>query len=114
MRIKTNGFARKRISNLLAYAVLFALGVLWVLPIAYLIYTAFRESPSTGIINSLVPDNLRMGLGNFKTLFIDTMFPRWLWNTLLVSTCSCAQAICLNRELSYGEKSEIGNGGSIG
>jgi hypothetical protein len=25
----------------------------------------------------------------------------------IVSTCSCAQAICLNRELSYGEKSEI-------
>ncbi len=101
MSIKTSGFTRKRISNVLTYAVLLALGVLWVLPIAYLVYTAFRESPSTGIINTLLPDNLQLGFGNFKTLFLDTMFPRWLWNTILVATCSCALTTLFILMVSY-------------
>ena len=101
MSIKTSGFTRKRISNVLTYAVLLALGVLWVLPIAYLVYTAFRESPSTGIINTLLPDNLQLGFGNFKTLFLDTMFPRWLWNTILVASCSCALTTLFILMVSY-------------
>lgn len=101
MSIKAMVRGKKLLSNAFAYAVLLALGVLWVLPIAYLVYTAFRENPSTGIINSLVPDNLRMGVGNFKTLFLDTMFPRWLWNTLLVSTCSCALTTLFILMVSY-------------
>ena len=81
---------KKNTSNVLVYAVLAVLGVLWVLPIAYLVYTAFRVAPSTGIINSLIPNDLRLGFGNFGRLFRDTAFSRWLANTLLVSTCSCA------------------------
>ncbi|MBQ8407158.1 MAG: ABC transporter permease subunit, partial [Clostridia bacterium] len=66
------------------------LGVLWVLPILYLIYTAFRVTPSTGIINTLFPENLTFGFENFRRLFSDTMFGRWLINTLIVSVASCA------------------------
>lgn len=77
------------VSNALVYAVLIILGVLWVLPITYLVYTAFRVTPSTGIINTLFPEGLTLGFGNFRRLFQDTMFSRWLLNTLLVSVCSC-------------------------
>ena len=81
---------RKTAMNTLSYFLLAFLGVLWVLPIVYLIYTAFRVTPSTGIINTLFPENLRLGLGNFTRLFQETMFLRWLGNTLLVSAASCA------------------------
>ena len=92
---------RKNWTNALGYAVLITLGTVWIAPIAYLVYTAFRESPSTGIINTLLPDGLRLGIGNFKTLFVGTMFPRWLLNTLLVATCSCALTTLFILMVSY-------------
>ena len=88
-------------SNALVYGVLAVLGVLWVLPIAYLVYTAFRVTPSTGIINTLFPDGLRLGFGNFQRLFEDTMFLRWLLNTLLVSVCSCLLTTAFILMVSY-------------
>ena len=72
--IKTIAKLRSRFSDGLIYALLAALGVLWVLPILFLVYTAFRVTPSTGIINALFPENLRLGLGNFIRLFTDTLF----------------------------------------
>lgn len=87
--IKRGAKLRRKISNAVTYIILSILGVAWVLPIAYLIYTAFRVTPSTGIINSLFPNDLKMGMGNFARLFQDTMFLRWLGNTMLVATCSC-------------------------
>lgn len=90
-----------RLSNAFVYIILSVLGVLWVLPIVYLIYTAFRVTPSTGIINTLVPDNLRLGFGNFSRLFSDTMFSKWLANTMLVSICSCALTTLFILMVSY-------------
>ncbi len=90
-----------KLSNALTYILLSALGVLWVLPIGYLVYTAFRENPSTGIINSLVPEGLRLGFGNFVRLFQETMFPRWLVNTLVVSVASCALSTLFILMVSY-------------
>ena len=95
------GKLRKSFGNALTYAVLAVLGVAWVLPILFLVYTAFRVSPSTGIINKLFPDNLRLGLGNFIRLAQDTMFMRWLGNTLLVSVCSCALSTLFILMVSY-------------
>ncbi len=91
----------KSISNALTYAVLAILGFLWVLPIFYLVYTALREAPTTGIINSLLPEGLRLGFGNFVRLFRDTMFTTWLWNTILVSVASCALSTIFVLMVSY-------------
>ncbi len=88
-------------SNVVVYILLATLGVLWVLPIFYLVYTAFRVTPSTGIINKLFPENLRLGFGNFTRLFGDTMFARWLGNTLLVSVSSCALSTLFILMVSY-------------
>ncbi len=90
-----------RISNALTYLLLIALGALWLLPIAYLVYTAFRETPSTGIINTLFPENLKLGLGNFVRLFQETMFSKWLVNTLIVSVSSCALTTLFILMVSY-------------
>ena len=92
---------RKGAGDALVYAVLAVLGTLWVLPIVYLVYTAFRVTPSTGIINSLVPEGLKMGFGNFSRLFGDTLFLRWLGNTLLVAVCSCALTTLFILMVSY-------------
>ena len=92
---------RKRAGNIASYVLLATLGVLWVLPICYLIYTAFRVTPSTGIINSLFPSNLKLGIGNFTRLFKDTDFGQWLINTLIVSVSSCALTTLFILMVSY-------------
>ncbi len=92
---------RKNLSNAVVYVILFVLGILWVLPILYLVYTAFRISPSTGIINSLLPDDLRFGVGNFTRLFKDTLFLKWLGNTMIVATSSCALTTVFILMVSY-------------
>lgn len=90
-----------KISDVFVYVLLAILGVLWVLPIGYLVYTAFRETPSTGIINTLFPDNLRLGFGNFSRLFSETMFTKWLGNTIFVAVCSCALTTVFILMVSY-------------
>ncbi len=91
----------RTISNIFTYAVLIVLGILWILPIFYLVYTAFRETPSTGIINTLFPGDLHLGFGNFVRLFKDTMFAKWLGNTMLVAGASCALTTLFILMVSY-------------
>ena len=98
---KNSAKLRHTASNAVTYVILAALGVAWVLPIGFLVYTAFRVTPSTGIINQLVPDNLRLGFGNFTRLFQDTLFMRWLGNTLIVASCSCALTTLFILMVSY-------------
>ena len=92
---------RRNLSNVLTYLTLAVLGIFWVLPIVFLVYTAFRVTPSTGIINTLIPDNLRLGFGNFIRLFQDTMFGKWLANTLIVSISSCIVSTLFILMVSY-------------
>lgn len=99
--MKMNGRVRARAVDGLIYLLLSALGVLWVLPIVYLLYTALRETPTTGIINQLIPDNLQLGFGNFARLFRQTDFPIWLKNTLLVSVVSCLLTTAFILAVSY-------------
>ncbi len=99
--IKSSAKWGRNLSNTAIYVLLTILGILWVLPIVYLVYTAFRETPSTGIINALFPADLKLGLGNFSKLFQETMFSKWLMNTLLVSVCSCALTTAFVLMVSY-------------
>ena len=101
--MKTNHSAkfRRRLSLGITYVALITLGILWVLPILYLIYTAFRVTPSTGIINALFPENLQLGFANFVRLFKNTMFLRWLGNTIFVAVCSCALSTVFILMVSY-------------
>ena len=89
------------IANICSYILLVILGVLWILPIGFLVYTAFRVTPSTGIINQLFPVGLKLGFGNFIRLFQDTMFARWLINTLVVAGFSCVLTTLFILMVSY-------------
>lgn len=91
----------KPLVDFFVYCLLAVLGVLWVLPICYLLYTALRVTPSTGIINKLFPAGLKLGVGNFVRLFSKTDFTKWLMNTLLVSVCSCALTSLFILMVSY-------------
>ena len=99
--MKINQRTRTRVGDIVIYSLLSLLGLLWVLPIAYLLYTAFRVTPSTGIINTLIPENLELGFGNFTRLFRDTDFSVWLKNTLIVSLSSCAITTTFILMVSY-------------
>ncbi len=101
MSTKSSAKFRYYFSNTLTYVLLVILGIAWVLPICYLVYTAFRVTPSTGIINQLFPDNLQLGFGNFLRLFSDTLFTQWLLNTIFVSVCSCALSTLFILMVSY-------------
>jgi arabinogalactan oligomer/maltooligosaccharide transport system permease protein len=92
---------RTRVADTAIYVLLSTLGILWVLPICYLLHTAFRVNPTTGIINTLIPDDLQLGFGNFARLFRDTMFAVWLKNTLIVSVSSCAITTVFVLMVSY-------------
>lgn len=92
---------RSRAGIVVGYIVLTLLSVLWLLPIFYLLYTAFRVTPDTGIINKLFPDNLRLGFGNFRRLFTETSFSLWLKNTIVVAACSCALTTLFILMVSY-------------
>lgn len=98
---KVSAKLRRKTTDVFVYILLAVLGVLWVLPIGYLIYTAFRVTPSTGIINELVPENLQLGFKNFIKLFQDTDFPKWLKNTVVVSVSSCALTTLFILMVSY-------------
>ncbi len=98
---KSSAKLRNTLSNTFTYVILIALGILWILPIVYLVYTAFRESPSTGIINTLFPENLKFGMGNFSRLFRNTMFATWLKNTMIVAIASCALSTLFILMVSY-------------
>lgn len=96
-----NFSCRNRAGIVIGYIVLTLLSVLWLLPIFYLLYTAFRVTPDTGIINKLFPDNLRLGFGNFRRLFTETSFSLWLKNTIVVAACSCALTTLFILMVSY-------------
>ena len=92
---------KRKSGDVFTYIVLIGLGLLWIAPIVYLVYTAFRTMPSTGIINSLFPEDLKLSFGNFRRLFKDTMFSTWLKNTLLVSGASCLLTTLFILMISY-------------
>ena len=99
--MKIGASFRKKASNTAVYILLVVFGTLWVLPIFYLVYTSLRITPTTGIINKLFPDGLRLGLDNFRRLFQETAFSRWLMNTLIVATSSCALTTLFILMVSY-------------
>ncbi len=81
--------ARKMLANGGIYVVLAVMGICWILPLVFLVYTAFRVTPNTGIINQLFPEDLKLGWDNFGRLFTETAFGDWLKNTFIVAVCSC-------------------------
>lgn len=83
------------------YIVLSIMGSVWLLPILWLVLTAFRQEPGA-YTPYLLPKNYT--LDNFSRLFTETSqfnFPRWYLNTLLVAVLTCIFTTILVLMISY-------------
>lgn len=80
---------KKRIANILSYAILSVLSLIWILPILWIVLTSFRAESG-----SYTPYFWPKGFtfNNYIRLFTETKqfyFMRWFMNTFLVAICSC-------------------------
>ncbi len=89
-RRKSGGMKTKRfIGNTLGHIVLTVLGIVWLVPLVYLILQSFKEE-HVAFSTSFFPKNY--SLANYAALFtpdsFDTGFMKWYGNTLFVSIFS--------------------------
>ncbi|MBQ3259330.1 MAG: ABC transporter permease subunit, partial [Clostridia bacterium] len=92
---------QKRLSNVLVYALLSILALLWILPIVYLVILSLREEPGA-YTTYLLPKAYT--LDKYRKLFTDTglfNYPRWFGNTLLVAICTCIISTIAILMISY-------------
>lgn len=91
----------RRLANVLVYALLVVLAILWILPIVYLVILSLREELGA-YTPYLLPKNYT--LDNYTALFSDTTlfnYPRWFANTLLVAVCTCIISTVTILMISY-------------
>ena len=87
-RKKTGGMRLRRIlGNTIGQTVLTMLSIIWIIPLFYLLIQSFRKEPGAWS-PTFFPQEWT--LDNYKRLFLETEFPRWYGNTLLISIISCA------------------------
>ncbi len=80
---------RRVLSNILIYAILLVLGLIWISPLVYLVLHSFRDE-GLATVSYLIPKTY--SLKNYIELFTDTAtlnFPRWFMNTFVVAIFSC-------------------------
>lgn len=98
---RRNSYRTKRTAkNVLAHVLLAILGLVWLIPILWIIMTSF--SGDKAFSSNFIPTKLT--INNFKTLFTDTeqfYFLRWFLNTLLVAVCSCILSTFYVLSVSY-------------
>lgn len=103
MKKNTNksGRMKKFITNSIVHIGLAIVGFIWVLPIAFVILTSFREEGGT-YKSYILPRGYT--LDNYKGLFNQTgslVFTQWLTNTLIVAVASCILATFFVLSVSY-------------
>ena len=99
---KNQSVKRKRkINNTLGHLFLSVLGIIWLLPIIWLVMVSFREEPGS-FTSYVIPKAFT--LDNYKNLFLETdlfNFPRWFMNTLFVAVISATISTILVLATSY-------------
>lgn len=90
---------RRRIAgNIIAEIALIILSAIWLIPIVWIVLQAFRKEPGA-LTYTFFPQELT--LGNFTTLFRETMFGRWFLNTFLVAIASCVLSTVITLMVAY-------------
>ena len=98
-RKKSGGMRFRRIfGNTVGQVVLTVMGILWVIPLFYLLVQSFRKEPGAWS-PTFFPQEWT--LDNYKRLFFETDFLRWYGNTLLISIISCAITTMFVLMVSY-------------
>ena len=101
----------RRVSLGVTYAILVIMGIIWLIPLLWILLSAFRcEYQPDGTFIGRVTSNFfpnNYGLKNFKDLFTATYygvphaFPRWMLNTLLIAVIDCLISTFLVLSVAY-------------
>jgi arabinogalactan oligomer/maltooligosaccharide transport system permease protein len=90
---------RQRTTDTIIYILLVLMSIIWVVPIAFIVYLSFRPETGTDVLINWLPlqgatfeEGLQTFFGNltvvhYANLFTDPLFPYWKWflNTLIVA-----------------------------
>ena len=95
----------RRISLGATYTILTIMSIIWLIPLVWIILSAFRaEYQPDGtfigkVTSSFFPS--QFGLVSFKKLFTETLFPRWMLNTLIIAIIDCVISTFLVLSVAY-------------
>ena len=99
----------ERTSLIATYVVLTILAIIWIIPILWIILTAFRGDVRGNVSGDYFPSSL--GVGNFVYLFtatgedaylgVDYFFLRWFANTLIIAVIDCIVSTLLVLSVAY-------------
>jgi len=90
--------ARRTANAVTTHTVLTLLGLIWLIPLLYLVVQSFRGEP--GAWSSTFFPKV-WTLDNYRRLFFETQFPRWYLNTLFVAVISCIITTLFVLAVSY-------------
>ena len=93
--------ARRTTADVLTYAFLTVVSIVWVIPIVWVIMTSFRAEGGSFVPN-FFPKSYT--LSNYTELFTDTSvfsFGQWFANTAFVAVCSCALTTFITVSTAY-------------
>ena len=101
----------RRVSLGVTYALLIILGIIWLIPLVWIVLSAFRcEYRPDGTFIGTVTGNFiphAFGLKNFKDLFaatfngVEKAFPIWMLNTLIIAVIDCIISTFLVLSVAY-------------
>lgn len=96
----------ERASLVLSYVVLGILAIIWIIPILWIVLSAFRGADTGGNVSAdYFPRSV--GITNFVKLFsgswlgVDFYFLRWFLNTLIVAIVDCVVSTFLVLSVAY-------------
>lgn len=89
--------ATNLISNILVYALLAVITVVWLAPFVCIVLQSFRME-STHMVGYVIPE--QWGLGNYEALF-QTDFPKWYVNTFITAVAAAALQTVITLCMSY-------------
>ena len=96
---KKGGMMFRRIfGNTVGQIVLTILGIIWIIPLFYLLVQSFRAEPGAWS-PTFFPQEWT--LDNYKRLFTETPFLRWYGNTLFIAVISCTITTLFVLMVSY-------------
>ena len=81
-----------KIALAFAYIFLAAWAIIVILPILQIIISSFNDAQATRII---IGGEMDWGINNFKILFEETDFFKWMWNTIYVSVATAVLVVII-------------------
>lgn len=100
-KVKKKVKMKNKILNSITHVFLAILGIIWILPLIWLVIISFREEPGA-YTTYILPKGYT--LNNYIKLFTETTqfnYPRWYMNTFIVAVCSCVLSTIFILSVSY-------------